>query len=116
MSRRTVQNFRGMRATILLGLDRNRTVLIENLSKLGLKVQAADPLDGTGAVGAALQKADLVFFDADLAEAVAACLSGDAVRVPVVAIIGLALQLIFLKASESMGNHDSEIVDAGSVD
>jgi hypothetical protein len=29
---------------------------------------------------------------------------------------GLALQLPFLKASESMGNHDSEIVDAGSVD
>jgi len=29
---------------------------------------------------------------------------------------GLALQLLFLKASESMGNHDSEIVDAGSVD
>jgi hypothetical protein len=28
----------------------------------------------------------------------------------------LALQLPFLKASESMGNHDSEIVDAGSVD
>src|SRR6202022_2108016 len=29
---------------------------------------------------------------------------------------GLALQLPFLKASESMGNHDSKIVDAGSVD
>ena len=28
----------------------------------------------------------------------------------------LALQLPFLKTSESMGNHDSEIVDAGSVD
>jgi hypothetical protein len=28
----------------------------------------------------------------------------------------LALQLRFLRASESMGNHDSEIVDAGSVD
>ncbi|HVQ72897.1 MAG TPA: LysR family transcriptional regulator [Bradyrhizobium sp.] len=28
----------------------------------------------------------------------------------------LALQLPFWKASESMGNHDSEIVDAGSVD
>jgi len=28
----------------------------------------------------------------------------------------LTLQLLFLKASESMGNHDSEIVDAGSVD
>src|SRR5713101_7621714 len=29
---------------------------------------------------------------------------------------GLALQLPFLKVSESMGNHDSNIVDAGSVD
>jgi hypothetical protein len=29
---------------------------------------------------------------------------------------GLALQLPFLKVSESMGNHDSKIVDAGSVD
>jgi len=28
----------------------------------------------------------------------------------------LALQLPFLEASESMGNHDSKIVDAGSVD
>ena len=28
----------------------------------------------------------------------------------------LALQLPFLKVSESMGNHDSNIVDAGSVD
>jgi hypothetical protein len=30
--------------------------------------------------------------------------------------IGLALQLLFLKASESMGNHDSEVVGACSVD
>jgi hypothetical protein len=30
--------------------------------------------------------------------------------------IRLALQLLFLRASESMGNHDSKIVDAGSVD
>jgi ribosomal protein L11 methylase PrmA len=28
----------------------------------------------------------------------------------------LALQLLFLKASESMGNHDSKVVDADSVD
>lgn len=28
----------------------------------------------------------------------------------------LTLQLPFLKSSESMGNHDSEIVDASSVD
>jgi hypothetical protein len=30
-------------------------------------------------------------------------------------IIVLALQLPFLSVSESMGNHDSQIVDAGSV-
>jgi hypothetical protein len=35
------------------------------------------------------------------------------IRLPVNA---LALQLRFLRASESMGNHDSKIVDAGSVD
>jgi hypothetical protein len=29
---------------------------------------------------------------------------------------GLALQLPFMEVSESMGNHDSKIVDAGSVD
>jgi hypothetical protein len=29
---------------------------------------------------------------------------------------GLALQLPFLEASESMANHDSKIVDAGSID
>jgi hypothetical protein len=28
----------------------------------------------------------------------------------------LTLQLLFLKASESMGNHDSKVVDADSVD
>jgi hypothetical protein len=31
------------------------------------------------------------------------------------AIPSLALQLPFLSVSESMGNHDSQIVDAGSV-
>jgi len=30
--------------------------------------------------------------------------------------LGLALQLPFLQVSESMGNHDSKIVDAASVD
>jgi len=31
-------------------------------------------------------------------------------------IAALALQLPFLQVSESMGNHDSKIVDAASVD
>ena len=38
----------------------------------------------------------------------------DAVSVEVV--ITLALQLPFMQVSESMGNHDSKIVDAASVD
>src|ERR1700716_2744935 len=32
------------------------------------------------------------------------------------ALLALALQLPFLQISESMGNHDSKIVDAASVD
>jgi hypothetical protein len=32
------------------------------------------------------------------------------------ALAGLALQLPFLQVSESMGNHDSNVVDASSVD
>jgi outer membrane lipoprotein-sorting protein len=36
--------------------------------------------------------------------------------VPVIVLSSLALQLAFPKISESMGNHDSKIVDAGSVD
>ena len=36
--------------------------------------------------------------------------------IPLAEQAGLALQLRYRKASESMGNHDSEIVDAGSVD
>jgi len=35
---------------------------------------------------------------------------------PASALGGLALQLPFLKVSESMGNHDSKIVDAYGVD
>jgi hypothetical protein len=36
-------------------------------------------------------------------------------EVPRLDLDALALQLLFLKVSESMGNHDSKIVDAGGV-
>jgi hypothetical protein len=32
-----------------------------------------------------------------------------------VVALGLALQLLFLRVSESMGNHDSNVVGAGRV-
>jgi pilus assembly protein Flp/PilA len=39
------------------------------------------------------------------------------ISVAIIAVVqGLALQLLYRKGSESMGDHDSEIVDAGSVD
>jgi hypothetical protein len=41
--------------------------------------------------------------------------TGFAIRIRAV-INALALQLHFLEVSESMGNHDSKIVDAGSID
>ena len=39
-----------------------------------------------------------------------------AAMVASIGCLGLALQLPFVEISESMGNHDSKIVDAGSVD
>jgi hypothetical protein len=44
-----------------------------------------------------------------------AALANPAVR-HFIELLALALQLPFLKISESMGNHDSKIVDADSVD
>jgi AmiR/NasT family two-component response regulator len=100
MSRRTIQNFRGLRAAVLLGLDRNRTVLAETLMKLGLKVQAADPTDGAPAIRVALENADLMFFDADLAEAIATCRSGEPPPMPAVAVIGLEAPGRLMRAFE----------------
>jgi hypothetical protein len=38
------------------------------------------------------------------------------IKLPLVSPVSLALQLPFMQVSESMGNHDSKIVDAASVD
>ncbi len=43
MTRHLVQNFRGVNALVIHGQDRNRAVLTETLTKLGLKVRVADP-------------------------------------------------------------------------
>ena len=37
------------------------------------------------------------------------------IEAPLVVLL-LALQLLFLRTSESMGNHDSNVVEASSVD
>ncbi|MEK0085789.1 ANTAR domain-containing response regulator [Benzoatithermus flavus] len=85
MSRRLVQNFRGMRALVALGPDRNRAVLLDTLGKLGLEaVPVEAPLGGETADGAGL-----VLFDADAGEGeLLPWLPGTA-PVPLVAVIGL---------------------------
>jgi N-formylglutamate amidohydrolase len=53
----------------------------------------------------------------DVAVSSGVCLIVDCHSFPSVALpYELALQLPFMEVSESMGNHDSKIVDAGSVD
>ena len=56
MTRRLIQNFSGVRATILQAPDRNRAVLIETLTKLGLKVSPIDPA-GAGNLRPTLRRA-----------------------------------------------------------
>jgi two-component system, response regulator / RNA-binding antiterminator len=89
MTRRPIQNFRGLCAAALCPDDRNRAVLTETLAKLGLKLQTADPLEGIAPLTTALQGADFVFFDADLVEAVGFCWHDESPSRPVIAIVGL---------------------------
>ena len=89
MSRPVIQNFRGLRGVVLHGADRNRSVLTEMLTRLGLKVAAADPLDGAAVLRDAVKDAQLILFDADFVETVALSWASEPVLVPLIAIIGL---------------------------
>jgi AmiR/NasT family two-component response regulator len=88
VTRHLVQNFRGVHALVIHGQDRNRTVLTETLTKLGLKVRVADPTDAP-AIRAAIGEAEIIIFDTDMAEAVAQAWAGERVAVPLIAIVGL---------------------------
>ena len=88
VTRHLVQNFRGVHALVIHGQDRNRAVLTETLTKLGLKVRVADPSDAPTIRGA-LNEAEIIVFDTDMAEAVALAWAGERVAVPVIAIVGL---------------------------
>jgi two-component system, response regulator / RNA-binding antiterminator len=100
MSRPVIQNFRGLRGIVLHGADRNRTVLTETLTRLGLKVDAADPLDGAAVVRDAVKDAQLILFDADFVETVAQSWASEPVLVPLIAIIGLEAPGRLLRAFE----------------
>jgi AmiR/NasT family two-component response regulator len=87
VTRRLVQNFRGVRALVALPQDRQRAVLLDTLTKLGLEAVAAEP--ASGLAEGALEGIGLVLFDADDGESeILPWLSGTA-PVPLVAVIGL---------------------------
>ena len=87
VTRHLIQNFRGVNALVIHGEDRNRAVLTETLTKLGLKIHVVDPSDAS-AIRGTLNEADIVVFDTDMAEAVALA-GGERIAVPVIAIVGL---------------------------
>jgi AmiR/NasT family two-component response regulator len=73
---------------VIHGEDRNRTVLIETLTRLGLKIRVADPSDAP-AIREAIGKAEIVVFDTDMAEAVVLAWASERIAMPVIAIVGL---------------------------
>ena len=89
MTQRLIQNFSGVRATILQAPDRNRAVLVETLTKLGLRVSALDPDESEAVARETFERAELVFFDADIAESPHLPWSGDVSPIPVIVVIGL---------------------------
>lgn len=88
MTRHLIQNFRGVNVLVIHNQDRNRALLTETLTKLGLKVHVADPSDAP-TIRAALSGAEIVIFDTDMAEAVALAWTGERNAVPAIAIVGL---------------------------
>ena len=84
-----IKNFRGMRVAILHTPDRNRQIIADTLSKLGLSPTVIDPQGGSVDVESLLRSSDLLFFDADAPELSASFVSGCEFPIPTVAVLGL---------------------------
>jgi two-component system, response regulator / RNA-binding antiterminator len=87
VTRRLIQNFRGVNALVIHGEDRNRAILTETLTRLGLKIHVIDASDAS-AIRERLNEADIVVFDTDIVEGVALA-AGERITVPVIAVVGL---------------------------
>jgi two-component system, response regulator / RNA-binding antiterminator len=98
---RLVQNFRGVRAAILHGRDRNREVIVEILAKLGLSVLPIDPC-GAVAEPAALEGAELILFDADAENGELLPWPPGTAPVPLIAVIGLETPSRLQRAFDQM--------------
>lgn len=89
MNRRLVQNFRGVRAAVLHPPDRNQQLLLETLTRLGVRAVAFDPAGGPEAVADLPDSADLVLFDADTGAAELLPWPAGTAPVPLIAVVGL---------------------------
>ena len=88
MTRRPRQNFSGLRAVLFHRPERNREVLAETLGRLGLEVSVLGPADEEQAASDAVRRADILFFDADIADTPRLPWTGTP-DIPIVAVIGL---------------------------
>jgi AmiR/NasT family two-component response regulator len=88
MTRRLVQNFRGLRALLLQEDTSDRGLLSAALVRLGLKVSSVDMHTDAAIAAHVFDSADIIFFDADVVDGLPLPPTGMP-GVPVVAIIGL---------------------------
>lgn len=88
MNRRPRQNFSNSRAVLFHRPDHNRDVLEETLDRLGLQVDVVDPADEDMAASDIVCRADVLFFDADLADIPCLPWAGTP-EIPVIAVMGL---------------------------
>ncbi len=88
MTRRLIQNFRGVNALVIHAEDRNRAILTETMTRLGLKIQVSDPSDVL-AIRNGFGEAEIVVLDTDMVEGTALASAGERITVPVIAIVGL---------------------------
>lgn len=88
MTRRPRQNFSGSRAVLFHTADRNRDVLAETLGRLGLQVGILGPAEKDAAASDSICRADVLFFDADLADSPQLPWAGTP-EIPIIAVIGL---------------------------
>jgi two-component system, response regulator / RNA-binding antiterminator len=86
---RVIKNFRGMRVAVLHALDRNRQVIVETLSRLGLTATVIDPQAEPVDADSIVQSTDILFFDADAPDCPFALGAGGEMPIPTVAVIGL---------------------------
>ena len=89
MTSRVIRNFRGMRVAVLHAPDRNRQIILDTLTKLGLSATVINPQAEPIDAGGIIQSTDILFFDADSPDCSLVFGAGGEMPIPTVAVLGL---------------------------